>query len=86
MPPAGGQSYDSLKFGAMESSNHASDLTYNVNGGLGFFDDYIIDTHFAYVTFVTYFLLLNFVFHIFSFIGISRLKIKSLFCYVTDIS
>ncbi|KAK7094812.1 cyanophycinase-like [Littorina saxatilis] len=43
----GGVSWDALKDGAQTSSKHTDDLTYNPDGGLGFLEGYVIDTHFA---------------------------------------
>ncbi|XP_076436143.1 cyanophycinase-like [Babylonia areolata] len=43
----GGRSWNALKYGAMEFSFSADNLTYDSAGGLGFLDGYVIDTHFA---------------------------------------
>lgn len=43
----GGVSFASLKYGAHPTETHRDVVTYNPDGGLGFFDGYVIDTHFA---------------------------------------
>lgn len=47
---SGGVSWEGLRWGSLTSSHQSSDLTYNPQGGIGFLDGYVIDTHFAWVS------------------------------------